>query len=177
MLFSINHFHYKIIEKLNFNNISFFCSKGERGVNNLFHPAQNILPSLLQQQQHHQILVQFISLSRLKRAWVSNFCLISYLCFFQDLSHLFLFLRVKGSKIHGVSCTNLLTWHMACFFHTLKATLSNSQAVTSSMLMFSVLYVCMLTYALHMLHNNSFFNQRCLLQATTSVCDCGANWV
>ena len=145
MLFSINHFHYKIIEKLNFNIISFFCSKGERGVNNLFHPAQNILPSLLQQQQHHQILVQFISLSRLKRAWVSNFCLISYLCFFQDLSHLFLFLRVKGSKIHGVvSCTNLLTWHMACFFHTLKATLSNSQAVRLAQCSCSqyYMYVC-----------------------------------
>ena len=141
----------------------------------LFHPAQNILPSLLQQQQHHQILVQFISLSRLKRAWVSNFCLISYLCFFQDLSHLFLFLRVKGSKIHGVvSCTNLLTWHMACFFHTLKATLSNSQAVTSSMLMFSVLLICMYVNLCIMLHNNSFFNQQCCLQATTSVC---ATWV
>ena len=156
MLFSINHFHYKIIEKLNFNIISSFCSKGGRGVNNLFHPAQNILPSLLQQQQHHQILVQFISLSRLKRAWVSNFCLISYLCFFQDLSHLFLFLRVKGSKIHGVSCTNLLTWHMACFFHTLKATLTQASS-------------CSQYYVPCMHCSNSFFKV-CLLATSVSEC-------
>ena len=120
MLFSINHCHYKIIEKLNFNIISFLLVIKEEEVSRiLFHPAQNILPSLLQQQQHHQILVQFISLSRLKRAWVSNFCLISYLCFFQDLSHLFLFLRVKGQK-YMVSLVQIYydTWH--AFFTLLK---------------------------------------------------------
>ena len=85
-----------------------------------FEKCQNQVDNLLQDSFP---LAWVLSSFPHKRAWVSSpTSLVIYASSraTKPRSHLLLLplFRVKGSEIHGVSCTNLLTWHMACFFHT-----------------------------------------------------------